>query len=347
MTTMSANASSVLDVTALTVSYATRDGHLQALRDVGFSIGAGETLALVGESGSGKSTVALAVMNLLPLEANTHAGVIRFVGRELSALTPAERRALRGNRIGIVFQDPFTSLNPALPIGLQVAEPLIFHRGMSRAAARDKAVAALAEVGLQHPAAIARAYPHQLSGGMQQRALIATALICDPDLVILDEPTTALDVTVEAAILDLLDELRRRRRLSMLFITHNLGLVNRICDAVCVLYAGSVLELGPTAHVLQRPAHPYTAGLLASMPRLDAMHRRMRLEPIAGKFPDLAHLPRGCVFHPRCTYVETACRESAQVLVPLVAHHAVRCWKSAAILDAATTVSMPARAAPR
>jgi peptide/nickel transport system ATP-binding protein len=334
-------ASAVLDVEALTISYATRNGNVRALRNVGFSIGAGETTALVGESGSGKSTVALAVMNLLPLEATVQAGNIRFAGRELAALAPAERRALRGNRIGIVFQDPFTSLNPSLPIGLQVAEPLIFHRGMSEAAAREKAIAALAEVGLSHPESIARAYPHQLSGGMQQRALIATALICDPDLVILDEPTTALDVTVEAAILDLLDELRRRRGVSMLFITHNLGLVNRICDSVCVLYAGSVLETGPTTEVLRRPAHPYTAGLLASMPRLDTAHRHVRLEPIAGKFPDLIDLPAGCVFHPRCAYVETTCRETTQALVPVVARHSVRCWKYATIADAMTNASTP------
>ena len=211
---MELDPAAVLEVRSLTVSYATRMGRLRALGDVSFAIGAGETLALVGESGSGKSTVALAIMGLLGREATLHAGTIRFAGRDLADLAPAQRQALRGDRIAIVFQDPFTSLNPSLPIGLQVAEPLVFHRGMAPAAAFDKAVAALAEVGLPHPLEVARAYPHQLSGGMQQRALIAAALICDPDLVILDEPTTALDVTVEAGILDLLDELRRRRRSS-------------------------------------------------------------------------------------------------------------------------------------
>ena len=322
----------VLEVQALTVSYATRSGPLAALRDVSLAIGPGETLALVGESGSGKSTVALAIMGLLGREATVRAEAIRFAGRELTTLTPAARQALRGDRIAVVFQDPFTSLNPGLTIGLQVAEPLVFHRGASPAMAHEKAIAALAEVGLPHPAEVARAYPHQLSGGMQQRALIATALICDPDLVILDEPTTALDVTVEAEILDLLDELRQRRRLSMLFITHNLGLVNRICDNVCVLYAGSVLEVGPTADVLRRPAHPYAAGLLASMPRLDAAHRRTRLTPIAGKFPDLTRLPSGCIFHPRCAFVEATCRDTAQTLVDVDARHTVRCWKWAATL---------------
>jgi len=336
---------SVLEVDALTVSYATRGGRLAALRDVGFAIDAGETLALVGESGSGKSTAALAIMGLLPSEASVRARAIRFAGSDLPGLAPDARRALRGDRIGIVFQDPFTSLNPSLPIGRQVAEPLVFHRGMSEAAAHEKAVAALAEVGLPRPDAIARAYPHQLSGGMQQRALIATSLICDPELLILDEPTTALDVTVEAAILDLLDELRRRRRLAMLFITHNLGLVNRICDSVCVLYAGSVVEYGPTAAVLRQPAHPYTIGLLGSMPRLDPAHRRARLEPIAGRFPDLARLPSGCVFHPRCEHAEESCRESEQTLASVGAGRSARCWKAAAMLAQAPAAAVKGTAA--
>jgi peptide/nickel transport system ATP-binding protein len=323
--------SAVLDVSSLSVSYATRHGLVRALRDVAFSIATGQTLALVGESGSGKSTAALAIMGLLGPEATVHSGSMSFDGRELATLAPAERQAMRGNRVSIVFQDPFTSLNPGLPIGIQVAEPLMFHRGLSQAAALAKAVDALAEVGLPHPRDLVRAYPHQLSGGMQQRALIAAALICDPALVILDEPTTALDVTVEAQILDLLGELRRRRGLSMLFITHNLGLVNRICDTVCVLYAGSVIEYGPTAQVLRAPAHPYTRGLLTSMPRLAPAHRRERLVPIGGKFPDLTRLPHGCVFHPRCAYAEAACRESAQSMAPVAPGHGVRCWKWSAI----------------
>ena len=334
--------SAVLDVAGLTVSYATRGGRVRALREVGFSIKAGETLALVGESGSGKSTVSLTVMGLLGPEATIHSGDILFNGNDLRQMTFAQQQALRGDRISIVFQDPFTSLNPGLPIGLQVAEPLIFHRGLSEAAAIDKAIDALSEVGLPHPRELARAYPHQLSGGMQQRALIATALICDPELVILDEPTTALDVTVEAQILDLLDDLRRRRGLSMLFITHNLGLVNRICDTVCVLYAGSVIEYGPAAGVLTAPAHPYTKGLLTSMPRLDPEFRRARLIPIPGKFPDLTHLPDGCVFHPRCAHVEAACRENTQILSPLAVGHAARCWKSVAI-----NAVQPASASPQ
>jgi peptide/nickel transport system ATP-binding protein len=339
----------VLDVQSLTVSYETRRGRVSALRDVSFSIRSGETLALVGESGSGKSTVSLTLMGLLAAEATIHGGTLLFNGKDLRRLTPAARQALRGDAMSIVFQDPFTSLNPGLPIGVQVAEPLIFHRGLSESAALDRAVAALAEVGLRDPREVARAYPHQLSGGMQQRALIAAALICDPALVILDEPTTALDVTVEAQILDLLDELRRRRGLSMLFITHNLGVVNRICDAVCVLYAGCVVEHGPTAQVLTRPAHPYTNGLLTSMPRLESVQRRTRLVPIAGKFPDLTRLPGGCVFHPRCAQAEVACSQNAQAMAPVATGHAVRCWKplSGTAAARATTVPMRAAAATR
>ena len=317
----------VLDVRSLSVSYATGASRIRALRDVSFSISAGETLALVGESGSGKSTVSLAIIGLLAREATVHDGVMRFEGRDVRTMTPAQRQALRGGDIGVVFQDPFTSLNPSMRIGAQVAEPLVVHRRMSRAAALDKAIAALGEVGLPRPREVARAYPHQLSGGMQQRALIAAALICDPALVILDEPTTALDVTVEAEILDLLDDLRGRRRLAMLFITHNLGVVNRICDSVCVLYAGSVLEQGPTADVLSRPAHPYTRGLLGSIPTLDRLGRQARLASIAGKFPDLSALPSGCVFHPRCPHADAQCSAEDQRLVGFDASRAVRCWK--------------------
>jgi len=315
-----------LEVSGLSVSYATRSGRLRALRDVSFSIVPGGTLALVGESGSGKSTAALAVMGLLAREAAVEGGTITFKGRDLGSLSPSAWQALRGREMSVVFQDPFASLNPSIPIGEQVAEPLVVHRRVARADARSKAVAALAEVGLPDAAEVARAYPHQLSGGMQQRALIAAALICDPALVVLDEPTTALDVTVEAGILDLLEDLRRRRSVAMLFITHNLGVVNRICDRVCVLYAGSVLEQGPTSQVLARPAHPYTLGLLASMPRLDGARRRSRLVPIVGKFPDLTHLPAGCVFGPRCPHAEEQCTKS-QALERVDVDRAVRCWK--------------------
>jgi oligopeptide/dipeptide ABC transporter ATP-binding protein len=330
----------VLDIVGLNVNYANRAGPIQALRDVDLTIDRGESLGLVGESGSGKSTAALAILGLLGPEATVSAKRIAFGNRDLARLSSAERRLLRGDRVSIVFQDPFVSLNPALSIGRQVAEVLIYHRGTTKAEADQKAIGALAEVGLPRPAELARAYPHQLSGGMQQRVLIATALICDPDLVILDEPTTALDVTVEAEILDLLEDLRRRRGLGMLFVTHNLGLVGRICDRICVLYAGAVLETGPTDQVLGRPAHPYTKGLLASAPRFEHGGGR-RLSPIPGRFPDLAALPSGCVFHPRCPHAEHRCTTEPQNLDAVGERHRARCWKAPALRDTAWPVQAP------
>lgn len=320
------NPSALLGVNNLTVEYETRKGRLKALDDVSLQVQGGECLALVGESGSGKSTVALATMGLLGPEASI-AGNITFQGRDLAHLSLEERREIRGRDISVVFQDPFTSLNPSLQIGVQVAEPLIQHLGLSRAAAAQRAVEALREVGLPYPERLTSAYPHQLSGGMQQRVLIATALVCDPKLVVLDEPTTALDVTVEARILDLLDDIRRSRQIGALFITHNLGVVNRIADRVCVIYAGRIVEIGRKDQVLAAPAHPYTKGLLASLPRLSANERRERLAPIGGRFPDLTALPEGCVFAPRCPFAEPKCLEP-QPLAPKVDGRLVRCWKA-------------------
>lgn len=337
---------SLLEVDGLTVSYATATGPLKALHEVSFSLGAGETLAIVGESGSGKSTVALAAMGLLGNEAEVR-GTIRLAGEDLARLSEAERRKLRGNVMSIVFQDPFTSLNPSLPIGVQVAEALIEHKGVSAAAAREKAIAALAEVALPDPAGLLSAYPHQLSGGMQQRALIASALICDPTLVILDEPTTALDVTVEARILDLLGEISRRRKLGMLFITHNLGVVNRIADRVLVLYAGRVNEVGSKQTILAAPAHPYSKGLLASLPRLATRERLSRLDPIPGRLPDMAQLGQGCVFAPRCPFEEARCTSEAQTLKPVGEGHEVRCCKVAELQTAPWPSTHKEHAAPK
>jgi peptide/nickel transport system ATP-binding protein len=324
--------SGLLDIVDLNVSYATLQGGLKALDQITLSAVPSETVAVVGESGSGKSTLALAVMGLLGAEANV-TGLIRFQGRDLATLDPEAWRRLRGRSIGMVFQDPFTSLNPGLPVGEQVMEPLLHHFNVSRAEARHQMLGALSEVGLTDVASLARAYPHQLSGGMQQRVLIAGALICNPDLLILDEPTTALDVTIEAQILDLLGELRRKRRLSMLFITHNFGVVNRIADRVCVLYAGRVAELGTKDAILHEPAHPYTKGLLASLPRLSAVGRPAKLAPIPGRFPDLTQLPSGCIFAPRCPFRESKCNEP-QALIKLHDGRAVRCWKAMSLHSA-------------
>ena len=312
----------VLRVSNLSVAYPAGAGWLRAIDDVSFDVAEGRALGVVGESGSGKSTSALAVLGLLAPEARIESGAAQFKGESLFELPEAARRDLRGNRISIVFQDPFTSLNPALPVGRQIAEPLVWHKGMDAAAAAIEVERLLAEVGIPRPREVALAYPHQLSGGMKQRALIATALACSPELLILDEPTTALDVTIEAQILDLLESLRRSRGLSMLYITHNLGVVARICDDVCVLYAGRVVEQGATAAVLKAPRHPYTKGLLASLPRVT--ERKHRLAPIPGRFPDLSAPPPGCIFHPRCSFVLDRCRSEPQVLAD-----GVRCWRAA------------------
>ncbi len=318
----------LLALDGVTLSYDTPRGPLRALDCVDLALAAGETLAVVGESGSGKSTVALSVMGLLGPEAAL-SGSIRFDGEELIGLDAESRRKMRGRSIGMVFQDPFTSLNPSLKIGDQVAEPLMYHFGLSPADAHKRALKALAEVGLPDPGALASAYPHQLSGGMQQRVLIANAVVCDPHLLILDEPTTALDVTVEARILDLLDQMRHERDLGTLFITHNLGVVNRIADRVCVLYAGRVVETGSKDQVLGDPAHPYTKGLMASLPTLDPSAARARISPIPGRFPDLTNPPPGCVFADRCPFAEEQCRATHQELVSLGDGRSVRCWKAA------------------
>jgi peptide/nickel transport system ATP-binding protein len=342
MTTINDTYAPLLSVEHLSVAYTTERGLLYALNDVSLAVGRGRALGLAGESGSGKSTAALAVLDLLGTEASVEGAAIRFSGRDLLRLPQEQRRQIRGASISIVFQDPFSSLNPSIPVGRQVAEPLVFHKGVLERAAIEQAVELLAQVGIPRPEVIAKSYPHQLSGGMQQRALIATALACEPELLILDEPTTALDVTIEAQILDLLEKLRSERQLAILFISHNLGVVGRLCDEVCILYAGKVLERGPTREVFTRPLHPYTKGLMASLPRLDLRARR-KLTPIPGKFPDLVNPPPGCIFHPRCPFVEDQCRRDDQAMLAQGDAREARCWKAQQIAGCAfETGSSPA-----
>ncbi len=290
----------MLIIDDLTVRYRTAGGEIEALSCVSLQARRGSTLALVGESGSGKSTIALAAMGLLPAEASVPSGRILFDGADILTMGAEARRQLRGSRIGLVFQDPFSVLNPSLRIGDQVGEGLVHHRGFTAEAAFERAIALLDEVGIVNPESVAKAYPHELSGGMRQRALIAGALASEPELLILDEPTTALDVTIEAQILDLLEDLRVRRGLTMLFISHNLGVVRRIADEVAVLYAGQIVEQGATEDVLQRPAHPYSKGLLAAIPRIG--RKTARLAAIPGRLPDLRQPPAGCRFAPRCPF---------------------------------------------
>ena len=321
----------MLTVDDLTVRYRILGGAIEAASSVSFGVGRGTTLALVGESGSGKSTVALAVMGLLPPEATLPSGRIVLDGTDITKLDAEALRTLRGGRIGLVFQDPFSVLNPSLRIGEQVGEGLVHHRGFTKQQAFARAIELLDEVGIVDPAAVADAYPHELSGGMRQRALIAGALAPEPELLILDEPTTALDVTIEAQILDLLDRLRVRRGLTMIVISHNLGVVRRIADQVAVLYAGQVVEQGATEEILQHPWHPYAKGLVAAIPRIG--RRVARLAAIPGRLPDLRAPPAGCRFLARCPFAEASCR-NPQPLAPL-GPRLVRCGPAATLQDRA------------
>jgi peptide/nickel transport system ATP-binding protein len=326
-------ADAALAIEGLSAAYRARGGWLQALDDVSLAIAPGEVMGLVGESGSGKSTVVLALLGLLGSSARVEARRLAFDGNDLLHDAPA----LRGRRIGVVFQDTAAALNPALTIGAQITEPMRLHLGTERAAAWARGTELLAEMGIPRPTEIMRNYPHQLSGGMKQRVGIAAALASEPDLLLLDEPTTALDVTIEAQILALLDALRKRRKLAMLLVSHNLGIVDRLCDNVSVLYAGRLAEQGTTREVLDRPRHPYTKGLLAALPRPDRPHAG-RLAPIPGNLPDLTAPDPGCIFRPRCVFAAEGC-ERPQALVG--SDHKVSCHRVEAI-GAATWPIEPA-----
>jgi peptide/nickel transport system ATP-binding protein len=337
-----ADAAPMLALDALSVAYRTRGGWLAALDTVSLTVGSGEVVGLVGESGSGKSTALLAVLGLLGA-ARVNAARATFAGIDLLAAAAG----LRGRRIGMVFQDPSAALNPALTIGLQVAEPMLVHRGLPRAEAMARAAVLLTEMGIARAAEVMRAYPHQLSGGTKQRVTLAMALAPEPELLLLDEPTTALDVTVEAQILDLLEGLRRRRALSMLLVSHNLGIVDRICDRVTVLYAGRTVESGPTAAVLGAPGHPYTRGLLGALPRPDRSHRGPLL-PIPGGLPDMVVAAGGvadpgCNFRPRCGFAVDACA-APQAFAP-AGETIVRCHRAGFVRQQPVPGSAPSDAA--
>jgi oligopeptide transport system ATP-binding protein len=304
----------LLSVRGLTTRFRADRGVLTAVDDVSFDLAAGETLAVVGESGSGKSVTALSILRLIPNPpGEIAAGQIVFEGRDLLRVNEREMRAIRGDRIAMIFQEPMNSLNPALTVGLQVAEPVRQHRGASWAAALDAAKALLQKVQIPDAESRLHTYPHQYSGGMRQRAMIAMALACKPRLIIADEPTTALDVTVQAQILDLLKALTRETGAALILITHDLGVVARYADRVVVMYAGRVVEQAPARALYRAPQHPYTRGLLASVPRLEGV-AGARLVPIDGSPPDLAALPPGCAFAPRCRLVNAACRVERPLL---------------------------------
>jgi peptide/nickel transport system ATP-binding protein len=296
----------LLEVRGLEVGFRTSDGLVRAVNGLDLDVRAGEVVGLVGESGSGKSVNSRAVMGLLPRATTTVSGSIRLAGDELVGLPEARYRRIRGERVAMIFQDPMTALDPLYRAGEQVAEALRFHFGLGREAARDRVRDLFARVGLTDPEAVLDAYPYQLSGGMRQRVMIAMALACEPQLLIADEPTTALDVTIQAQILELLRDLVRDRGMALLLITHDLGVVHELCERAVVLYAGRVAETATTTELFASPRHPYTAGLSASIP--DIAVRRARLPQIPGTPPDPAALPAGCAFAPRCPAAIDRCR---------------------------------------
>ncbi len=307
----------LLEIKDLQTHFPTRAGLVRAVDGVSFHIDEGELLALVGESGCGKSITALSVMRLISAPGKIVGGEITFNGENLLAATDARMREIRGDDIAMIFQDPMTSLNPVYTVGEQVAEALRLHRGLSRKAAREATVEAMREVAIPDPSRRVDDYPHQLSGGMRQRVMIAMALACDPKLLIADEPTTALDVTIQAQILELLNELRRTRELGVLLITHDLGVVAEVADRVAVMYTGRIVEQSPVEELFARPKHPYTEGLLRSVPKLTAEHvaKAIRLETIEGVVPSPTELPEGCHFAPRCQHRMPRC--TAEGVIPL------------------------------
>jgi oligopeptide/dipeptide ABC transporter ATP-binding protein len=299
---------------------------VRAVDEVSLSLNAGETLGIVGESGSGKSTLALTMLRVLPPAARIVSGRILFEGEDLVAKSDAEMREIRGKRIAMILQDPMASLNPLFSIGNQVAEPIRVHDGASRSTAWAKARELLKAVRIPSPETRLGQYPHEMSGGMRQRIVGAIGIACEPRLLIADEPTTSLDLTIQAQYLNLLRELQREHGLALIFITHNLGIVAKMCDQLAVMYAGRLVESGSVSRVFNAPAHPYTKALLNSIPRMS--DRSKRLTAIAGQPPDLARLPRGCAFAQRCPQVADRCRDEAPPAFPLADGQLTRCWLS-------------------
>ncbi|EPX80540.1 ABC transporter ATP-binding protein [Salipiger mucosus] len=313
----------VLDIKGLTTEFRVKNGWHAAVRGIDLSVNANETLAVVGESGSGKSVTALSTLRLLPQTgARISRGEVGFGGRDLTKLSEREMSRIRGNDIAMIFQEPMTSLNPTMTVGDQIAEGLLIHRGMSRTEAAKEARRLLDEVRVPDPARRVNDYPHQFSGGMRQRAMIAIALACRPKLLLADEPTTALDVTVQAQVLSLLDDLKRDRGMAIVFITHNLGVVAQIADRVAVMYAGEIVETATCDTLFADPVHPYTEALLKAMPRVD--RKAESLEPIPGSVPSISARPAGCVYAPRCNYVQPSCAAHPS-LVPVGGNHEARC----------------------
>ena len=317
----------LLEIKDLQTHFRTRDGVNRAVDGISFHVNEGETLAVVGESGCGKSVTAMSILRLLPEPPAKIAGSIRFQGEELLKCSEREMRGIRGNEISMIFQEPMTSLNPVLTVGRQLGETLRLHEGLDRKAAERRALEMLALVGIPEPRRRLREYPHQLSGGMRQRVMIAMALACNPKLLIADEPTTALDVTIQAQILDLMRDLKRRVGAAIVLITHDLGIVAEIAERVMVMYAGRKLEEAPVAKLFRAPRHPYTRGLLGAVPKLGASLRGKptRLAEIPGVVPSLKHRIQGCVFASRCPQATELCRQVAPAIERKARGHLAAC----------------------
>ncbi len=318
----------LLEVKDLKVHFHTDDGVVKAVDGVSYSIAPGETLGIVGESGSGKSVSSLTVMGLTDSPQAEISGEVIFQGQDLLKLPPEDMRTIRGDKISMIFQDPMTSLHPFYKVGDQIAEAILQHQNVSKKEAFQGAVDMLAKVNIPRPDERAKQFPHEFSGGMRQRAMIAMALALNPDLLIADEPTTALDVTVQAQILDLIDRLKDEFNAAVIIITHDLGVVAEHCDNIQVMYAGKAVEFGNTDDIYYNPHHPYTWGLLSSIPRLD--DELDRLVPIQGLPPSLINVPPGCAFHPRCPYRFEPCDKEVPALIPSDGHHAAACHLSLA-----------------
>ncbi|AUW94023.1 MAG: ABC transporter ATP-binding protein [Sulfobacillus thermosulfidooxidans] len=316
----------VLDVKNLSTYFFTEDGPVKSVDQVSFYIDSEETLAVVGESGCGKSVTSLSIMQLIPSPpGKIVGGEILFQGEDLLKKSPDEMRKIRGNQIAMIFQEPMTSLNPVYTIGDQIAEAVILHQKLDKRKAWERAVEMLREVGIPSPEKRAHEYPHQMSGGMRQRVMIAMAMSCNPSLLIADEPTTALDVTIQAQILDLMRKLKREFHTAIMLITHDLGVVAEMADRVVVMYAGKIVEESPTVDLFREPLHPYTQGLLESIPRLDQPTSE-KLHVIDGTVPNPLHLPKGCTFAPRCPKAMDVCREKAPTLTAVSEGRKVSCW---------------------
>ena len=315
----------LLDIKNLRTTFSTQVGQVRAVRGLNLTVDYGESVGIVGESGSGKSVSMLSVMGLLPVNAHVNANSIMFDGRELTTMDEREKRKMHGSEIGMVFQDPMTSLNPLHTIGMQLMEPIKLHMGLNKAQARERALEMLKLVNIPSPESRLKQYPHEFSGGMRQRVMIAIALACNPKLIIADEPTTALDVTIQAQILELMQGLKNQLNTSIIMITHDLGVIASMCSRIVVMYGGCVAETGTTREIFYSPKHPYTWGLLRSIPKAQMDGTHSKLLPIPGTPPDMLRPPKGCPFAPRCPYAMQVCREYMAPETVLSDTHRVSC----------------------